>query len=165
MAKILCNDLASTLVNFLSNSILSLLQLIRECPDFEWSCEAGAARLKIKQVTGEDEGTYLCEASNSLGKATSSACLVVYRKFTEKHLFHIIKVYIVSITTRETAVVFRENSFLPKTNNWLGHCRLESTSFGSRVFWRNLIHSMSKIEPNRSVREAPIQMNNVHTHR
>ncbi|KAM3969006.1 uncharacterized protein ACR2FA_003089 isoform 2-T2 [Aphomia sociella] len=53
-------------------------ELIRECPDFEWSCDDGTARLKIKQVTAEDEGTYICEAANNLGKATSSACLVVY---------------------------------------------------------------------------------------
>ncbi|XP_053624068.1 titin homolog isoform X6 [Plodia interpunctella] len=53
-------------------------EIIRENPDFEWSCEEGTARLKIKQVTAEDEGTYTCEAANNLGKATSSACLVVY---------------------------------------------------------------------------------------
>ncbi|CAH0577797.1 unnamed protein product [Chrysodeixis includens] len=53
-------------------------ELIRDCLDFEASFEEGAARLKIRQVTAEDEGTYSCEASNNLGKATSSACLVVY---------------------------------------------------------------------------------------
>ncbi|XP_047040434.1 titin homolog isoform X8 [Helicoverpa zea] len=53
-------------------------ELIRDCDDFESTFEEGAARLKIKQVTAEDEGTYSCEASNNLGKATSSACLVVY---------------------------------------------------------------------------------------
>ncbi|XP_075991256.1 uncharacterized protein LOC142986608 isoform X6 [Anticarsia gemmatalis] len=53
-------------------------EIIRDCPYFESSFDDGAARLKIKQVTAEDEGTYSCEASNSLGKATSSACLVVY---------------------------------------------------------------------------------------
>nr|XP_049692671.1 titin homolog isoform X12 [Helicoverpa armigera] len=53
-------------------------ELIRDCEDFESTFEEGAARLKIKQVTAEDEGTYSCEASNNLGKATSSACLVVY---------------------------------------------------------------------------------------
>ncbi|CAH0703182.1 unnamed protein product [Spodoptera exigua] len=53
-------------------------ELIRDCPDFESTFEDGAARLKIKQVTAEDEGTYSCEAANNLGKATSSACLVVY---------------------------------------------------------------------------------------
>ncbi|KAF9810929.1 hypothetical protein SFRURICE_005355, partial [Spodoptera frugiperda] len=55
-------------------------ELIRDCPDFESTFEEGAARLKIKQVTAEDEGTYSCEAANNLGKATSSACLVVYRE-------------------------------------------------------------------------------------
>uniref|UniRef100_A0A2A4IWL9 Uncharacterized protein n=1 Tax=Heliothis virescens TaxID=7102 RepID=A0A2A4IWL9_HELVI len=53
-------------------------ELIRDCEDFESTFDDGAARLKIKQVTAEDEGTYSCEASNNLGKATSSACLVVY---------------------------------------------------------------------------------------
>ncbi|XP_037299651.1 titin homolog isoform X5 [Manduca sexta] len=53
-------------------------ELIRDCPDFEALYEEGAARLKIKQVTAEDEGTYTCEAANCLGKARSSACLVVY---------------------------------------------------------------------------------------
>ncbi|CAH2103686.1 unnamed protein product [Euphydryas editha] len=53
-------------------------EIIPECPDFETSYDVGTARLKIKQVTAEDEGTYTCEASNGLGKASSSACLVVY---------------------------------------------------------------------------------------
>ncbi|XP_045784051.1 titin homolog [Maniola jurtina] len=53
-------------------------EVLPECPDFETSYDLGTARLKIKQVTAEDEGTYTCEASNSLGKATSSACLVIY---------------------------------------------------------------------------------------
>lgn len=61
--------------------IKSNFQLIRDCADFESSYKEGAARLKIKQVTAEDEGTYICEASNNLGKATSSACLVVYREY------------------------------------------------------------------------------------
>ncbi|XP_064076451.1 muscle M-line assembly protein unc-89-like isoform X2 [Vanessa tameamea] len=53
-------------------------EIVPDCVDFESSYEIGIARLKIKQVTAEDEGTYTCEASNSLGKASSSACLVVY---------------------------------------------------------------------------------------
>ncbi|XP_068630255.1 uncharacterized protein [Battus philenor] len=53
-------------------------EIIRESEDFQTSLELGAARLKIKQVTADDEGTYTCEAYNSMGKATSSACLVVY---------------------------------------------------------------------------------------
>ncbi|XP_046976837.1 titin-like isoform X2 [Vanessa cardui] len=53
-------------------------EIVLDCVDFESSYEEGTARLKIKQVTAEDEGTYTCEASNSLGKASSSACLVVY---------------------------------------------------------------------------------------
>ncbi|XP_013147395.1 PREDICTED: muscle M-line assembly protein unc-89-like isoform X2 [Papilio polytes] len=53
-------------------------KIIRECSDFETGYELGTARLKIKQVTADDEGTYTCEAYNYLGKATSKACLVVY---------------------------------------------------------------------------------------
>ncbi|CAF4744171.1 unnamed protein product [Pieris macdunnoughi] len=53
-------------------------QLLPDCPDFESTYDLGTARLKIKQVAAEDEGTYTCEASNNLGKATSTACLVVY---------------------------------------------------------------------------------------
>ncbi|XP_045542085.1 uncharacterized protein LOC106716992 [Papilio machaon] len=53
-------------------------KIIRECSEFETSYELGTARLKIKQVTADDEGTYTCEAYNYLGKAISKACLVVY---------------------------------------------------------------------------------------
>ncbi|KAJ2954104.1 hypothetical protein O0L34_g2325 [Tuta absoluta] len=53
-------------------------ELIRDCDWLDSSFEEGTARLRIKQVTAEDEGTYTCEAANDLGKATSSACLVVY---------------------------------------------------------------------------------------
>ncbi|XP_038216981.1 uncharacterized protein LOC119835922 isoform X2 [Zerene cesonia] len=53
-------------------------EVLPECADFETTFEVGTARLKIKQVAAEDEGTYTCEASNNLGKATSKACLVVY---------------------------------------------------------------------------------------
>ncbi|CAK1588427.1 unnamed protein product [Parnassius mnemosyne] len=52
--------------------------IIRDNSDFETTYELGTARLKIKQVTADDEGTYTCEAYNNLGKAKSSACLVVY---------------------------------------------------------------------------------------
>ncbi|CAG5003249.1 unnamed protein product [Parnassius apollo] len=52
--------------------------IIRDNSDFETTYELGTARLKIKQVAADDEGTYTCEAYNSLGKAKSSACLVVY---------------------------------------------------------------------------------------
>ncbi|CAG4977771.1 unnamed protein product [Colias eurytheme] len=54
-------------------------EVLPDCPDFESTFEVGTARLKIKQVAAEDEGTYTCEASNNLGKASSKACLVVYR--------------------------------------------------------------------------------------
>ncbi|XP_023937954.2 uncharacterized protein LOC112045836 isoform X2 [Bicyclus anynana] len=53
-------------------------EVVPECGDFETSFDHGSARLKIKQVTAEDEGTYICEAANNMGKATSSACLVIY---------------------------------------------------------------------------------------
>lgn len=51
------------------------------------SYDGTTARLKIKQVTAEDEGMYACEASNTLGKTTSTACLVVYGKFYQRKIF------------------------------------------------------------------------------
>lgn len=39
--------------------------------------EDGRARLRIKRVVPEDEGQYSCVAFNSLGRATTAACLVV----------------------------------------------------------------------------------------
>ncbi|XP_050683338.1 uncharacterized protein LOC126978524 isoform X2 [Leptidea sinapis] len=51
---------------------------LAKCVDFESSYELGTARLRITHVTAEDEGSYTCEATNTLGKATSCACLVVY---------------------------------------------------------------------------------------
>lgn len=56
------------------------MQLIRDCEYVESSMCDGAVRLRIKQVTADDEGIYTCEAANSLGKASSSACLIVYRE-------------------------------------------------------------------------------------
>lgn len=56
------------------------MQLIRDCEYMESSICEGAVRLRIKQVTADDEGIYTCEAANSLGKASSSACLIVYRE-------------------------------------------------------------------------------------
>ncbi|XP_041986457.1 uncharacterized protein LOC121738463 [Aricia agestis] len=53
-------------------------EIIPDGTEFEATYEVGAARLRIRQVAAEDEGTYTCQATNTLGKATSSACLVVY---------------------------------------------------------------------------------------
>lgn len=56
---------------------LFLLQLIHLGGDFNADLEDTTARLSIKQVYPEDEGEYSCVAFNELGKATTSACLIV----------------------------------------------------------------------------------------
>lgn len=45
--------------------------------DFSTSFDDGRAILRIKRVYPEDEGEYKCIASNSIGKSTSSACIIV----------------------------------------------------------------------------------------
>ncbi|KAK9886794.1 hypothetical protein WA026_018446 [Henosepilachna vigintioctopunctata] len=45
--------------------------------DFHADLEGTIARLSIKQVYPEDEGEYTCVAFNDLGKASTSACLIV----------------------------------------------------------------------------------------
>lgn len=45
--------------------------------DFNAEFDGETARLKIEKVYGEDEGEYTCVAYNDLGKAFTSACLVV----------------------------------------------------------------------------------------
>jgi len=43
----------------------------------------GTARLRIEQVSLEDQGEYTCKASNSEGTASSTARLSVERKFPD----------------------------------------------------------------------------------
>ncbi|KAL0279933.1 UNVERIFIED_CONTAM: hypothetical protein PYX00_001383 [Menopon gallinae] len=45
--------------------------------DFSAEFDGRVARLIINQVYPEDEGEYVCEASNDVGKTATSACLVV----------------------------------------------------------------------------------------
>lgn len=45
--------------------------------DFAADYDGLTARLSINQVYPEDEGEYVCVAYNELGKAYTSACLVV----------------------------------------------------------------------------------------
>lgn len=45
--------------------------------DFSADFDGRVARLTINQVYPEDEGEYVCEASNEVGKAVTSACVVV----------------------------------------------------------------------------------------
>ena len=45
--------------------------------DFATELDGETARLNIQHVYPEDEGEYTCVAYNDLGKAYTSACLVV----------------------------------------------------------------------------------------
>jgi len=45
--------------------------------DFATEFDSETARLNIQHVYPEDEGEYTCVAYNDLGKAYTSACLVV----------------------------------------------------------------------------------------
>jgi len=45
--------------------------------DFSAELDGDTARLHIHQVYPEDEGEYTCVAYNELGRALTSACLVV----------------------------------------------------------------------------------------
>lgn len=49
--------------------------------DFAAEFDGETARLSIKHVYPEDEGEYTCVAYNDLGKAYTSACLVVDGNF------------------------------------------------------------------------------------
>ncbi|VVC98459.1 unnamed protein product, partial [Leptidea sinapis] len=61
--------------NFYKELYRLAINSLAKCVDFESSYELGTARLRITHVTAEDEGSYTCEATNTLGKATSCACL------------------------------------------------------------------------------------------
>lgn len=50
--------------------------------DFAAEFDGETARLSIQHVYPEDEGEYTCVAYNDLGKAYTSACLVVDGNFT-----------------------------------------------------------------------------------
>ena len=71
---------------------LLILQPISLDGDFCAEFDGETARLIIKHVYPEDEGEYTCVASNELGKAYTSACLIVDGNFTiiyfNKFLYH-----------------------------------------------------------------------------
>lgn len=52
-------------------------QLLPLGGDFSAEFDGATARLHIHQVYPEDEGEYTCVAYNELGRAITSACLVV----------------------------------------------------------------------------------------
>jgi hypothetical protein len=52
-------------------------QLLPLGGDFSAEFDGDTARLHIHQVYPEDEGEYTCVAYNELGRALTSACLVV----------------------------------------------------------------------------------------
>lgn len=54
-----------------------MFQLVPLGGDFKVDFDGLTARLSINQVYPEDEGEYTCVAYNELGKAYTSACLVV----------------------------------------------------------------------------------------
>lgn len=54
-----------------------LLQLIPLGGDFVTEVDGETARLCIAHVFPEDEGQYTCVASNALGSARTTACLLV----------------------------------------------------------------------------------------
>jgi hypothetical protein len=51
--------------------------------DFRAELDGDTARLHIHQVYPEDEGEYTCVAYNELGRALTSACLVVDGKILD----------------------------------------------------------------------------------
>lgn len=53
------------------------LQIVRLSGDFSADFDGETAKLSIAQVYPEDEGEYSCIAFNQLGKAVTSACLIV----------------------------------------------------------------------------------------
>lgn len=57
-----------------------LLQLLHLGGDFTVDFDGEIAKLRIEKVYPEDEGEYSCVAYNELGKAVTSACLIVDSK-------------------------------------------------------------------------------------
>ncbi|KAG7313055.1 hypothetical protein JYU34_000136 [Plutella xylostella] len=53
-------------------------ELIRDSDMHCQYFDGSTARLRIRNVTPDDEGMYTCNASNNLGSTNSTACLVVY---------------------------------------------------------------------------------------
>lgn len=51
--------------------------------DFSADFDGEIAKLRIEKVYPEDEGEYTCVAYNELGKAVTSACLIVDSKYSK----------------------------------------------------------------------------------
>lgn len=49
--------------------------------------KGGIATLTIKEVFPEDEGTYVCTATNSIGSVTTTCKLTINRKYSDKKIF------------------------------------------------------------------------------
>lgn len=60
-----------------AKNIYLVSQIITMAGDFAGEFDGETARLSIQHVYPEDEGEYTCVAYNDLGKAYTSACLVV----------------------------------------------------------------------------------------
>lgn len=67
------------------SNLIFLLQLIHLGEDFNADFDGKSARLSIRSVYPEDQGEYTCVAYNELGKAHTSACLVVDGKLIVKY--------------------------------------------------------------------------------
>lgn len=53
------------------------MQLIRLGDDFNADFDGSVAKLSVRQIYPEDEGEYTCIVYNDLGKARTSACIIV----------------------------------------------------------------------------------------
>lgn len=60
---------------------LNDIQILQMSGDFSAEFDGETARLCIQHVYPEDEGEYTCVAYNDLGKAFTSACLIVDGNF------------------------------------------------------------------------------------
>lgn len=79
-------------LNYLTKKIRStdflnyFFQVIPLDNDFAAKFDGETAKLIIRHVYPEDEGEYTCIATNELGKAYTSACLVVDGEFNNLHM-------------------------------------------------------------------------------
>lgn len=84
------------------NARFVFAQPVPNSGDFKFEMDGETARLVISTVYPEDEGMYTCIASNALGKAYTSSCLVVdgesifirFIKELNKTIFNIFQIQI-----------------------------------------------------------------------
>lgn len=61
-------------------------RVLPQCDDFLTNFVDGRATLSVRHIYPEDEGEYTCVAANNIGRAFSSACIVVDgKKIQGKH--------------------------------------------------------------------------------